>query len=585
MTYGDLAALDLREKAGQHVGKTLEHGGTVFEWRHRRKDGSELPVEIRTTPFMAQGRQRIMATIRDLTKYKAAEEALRRSEREFRALFEAAPMGIGVADLQGKLLAFNDAMLVPGDYSREDVESIGNVAALYHDPQERETTLALFLAQGHLRQYETRFKRKDGTPYDVWLSLTHTTFNGVPCIQAIVEDRTEKKRAEEERERLQAQLRQAAKMESIGRLAGGVAHDFNNMLAVILGHAELALEQVDSDDRLHEDLQAIRNAANRSASITQQLLAFARRQVAVPRVLDLNHSVEGTMGMLRRLIGEHVELLWLPGQDLGRVEIDPAQLDQVLVNLCLNARDAIVHTGRITIETAAVFLDEKYCADHEGCTPGDYVLLSVQDNGVGMSPEALEHLFEPFFTTKDTGKGTGLGLATVYGIVAQNKGAIHVDTDRQHGTEVRIYLPRVYAQMAQEEPEATPRPTSPGGLETVLVVEDEASVLKLTARILRELNYTVLTAKSPSEALRITEEHPNDISLAVTDVVMPEMNGRELSDRLLALRPRLKTLYVSGYADDMLGAGTTLHEGLNFLQKPFTPQGLAAAVREVIDRD
>jgi two-component system cell cycle sensor histidine kinase/response regulator CckA len=583
MTYRDLAALDLRDQAGRHVGETLERGGTVFEWRHRRKDGSELPVEIRTAPFMAQGRQRIMATIRDLTASKAAEEALRSSEREFRALFEAAPVGIGVADLDGRLLAFNDAMLGPGGYSREDILDVGNVAALYYDPEDRQAALALFHAEGSLHQYETRFRRKDGTPYDVWLSLTHTTFSGLPCIQAIVEDGTEKKRAEEERERLQTQLRQAAKMESIGRLAGGVAHDFNNMLAVILGHADLALEQLDPQDRLHEDLLEIRKAANRSATITQQLLAFARRQVVAPKVIDLNKSVEGMTNMLRRLIGEQVELLWIPGKRLGRVRIDPAQLDQVLVNLCLNARDAIVDTGRVTIKTADVLLDEDYCADHEGCAPGHYVLLSVRDNGTGMSPEAQEHLFEPFFTTKDTGKGTGLGLATAYGILAQNKGFIDIDTQQHLGTEVRIYLPRVDAVATPEDPEIA-RSTSPRGVETLLLVEDEPSVLRLTARILTELNYTVLTARTPSEALRIAEEHPTAIHLTVTDVVMPQMNGRELADRLRALRPQLKTLYVSGYTDEILRAGSEIREGVNFLQKPFAPQSLAAAVRALLDR-
>ncbi len=706
MTYRDLAALDLRDTAGAHVSQTLAQGGAVFERRHRRKDGSELPVEIRTAPFMAQGKQRIMATVRDLTKAKEAEEALhqseerfrslsamttegimiheegiivdanrafaelvgyhdadeligkpgleilpatqesreellrhlrsrdsqtfvielvrpdgsrtwaetrgrevmyrgqparlvfmrdvterklaeealRRSEREFRALFEAAPMGIGVADKNGRILAFNDAILEPGGYTREDIEDIGNVGALYYDSGERETSLALFHAQGSLCQHETRFKRKDGSPYEVWLSLTHTTFNGVPATQAIVLDRTEERRVEEERERLQAQLRQAAKMESIGRLAGGVAHDFNNMLAVILGHSELALGQVSQEDKLREDLAEIRRAAERSAGITQQLLAFARRQVALPKVLSLNKAVRGMLGMLRTLIGEQVDLVWLPGHGSDRVQIDPAQLDQVLVNLCLNARDATTGPGRVLITTAEVTLDEDFCSQHDGCLPGDYVRLSVSDNGAGMSPEALEHLFEPFFTTKDAGKGTGLGLATVYGIVTQNHGHIYVQSEDEKGTEVDIYLPRVDAEITEEERER-PCAGSPGGVETLLVIEDEPSVLRLTERILRSLDYTVLTARAPAEALRVTREHPSDIALAITDIVMPEMNGWRLAEKLQEMRPSMRILYVSGYTDEMINGGSVLREDIDFLQKPFTPQDLAAAVRAILDRE
>ena len=316
-------------------------------------DGSRVWAETRGREVMYRGRPARLVFMRDITERKRAEEALRRSEQEFRALFEAAPVGIGVADIQGNILTFNDAILRPGGYTHDDIQKIGNVSALYYDAGERETALALFLAQGSLHQHEVRFKRKDGTPYDVWLSLTHTTFNGVPCMQAIVEDRTEKKRAEEEQERLEAQLRQAAKMESIGRLAGGVAHDFNNMLAVILGHVRTRPGAgVPGRYAVRRPAWRSEEAADRSAGITQQLLAFARRQVTIPRVLDLNKAVQGMMGMLRRLIGEQVRLTWLPGKDLGRVQIDPAQLDQVLVNLCLNARDAIVDAGKVIIQTA-----------------------------------------------------------------------------------------------------------------------------------------------------------------------------------------------------------------------------------------
>jgi two-component system cell cycle sensor histidine kinase/response regulator CckA len=583
MTYRDLAALDLRDKAGGHVRETLESGGTIFEWRHRRKDGSELPVEIRTAIVPVQGEQRILATIRDLTQSEAAEKALRGSERGFRALFEAAPMGIGVADLEGNILAFNDAMIMPGGYSREDIEGGYNVAALYYDGADRETALALFLSQGSLSQHETRFKRKDGTPYDVLLSLTHTTFGGLPCVQAIVEDRTEEKRAEEVQQTLEAQLRQAAKMESIGRLAGGVAHDYNNMLAVILGHAQLALEQVDPESGLHDDLQEILKAADRSAGITQQLLAFARRQVTNPKVIDLNQAVETMVSMLGRLIGEQVQLQWQPGKSIGLTRIDPTQLDQILVNLCLNARDAIVDTGHVTIETSDVNLDRRFCAEHAGFIPGDYVLLSVADNGAGMSEEAAEHLFEPFYTTKEEGKGTGLGLATVYGIVKQNSGFIDVSGGDKCGTRIRIYLPRIEGEdIAKELPPAYA--DAPRGKESILLVEDEPALRRLARRILSELGYQVMTASGPNEAIRMAQEH-HDLALLITDIVMPEMNGWELSDRLQALRPGLKVLYMSGYSEQVVRDGTTAKKGITIMQKPFTPRDLAVAARTLLDRE
>ncbi len=582
MSYRDLAAEDLRDQAGAHVPETIARGGTVFEWRHKRRDGSELPVEIRTAPFESQGQSRILATVRDLTEAKRAEEALRRSESEFRALFASAPVGIGVADLEGRFVAYNDAILRPGGYKAEDIEAIDNVAALYYDAGDRERALALFEAQGFLNQFETRFRRKDGSPYDVLLSLTRTTFNEVPCMLAITEDRTEEKRAQEALRQSEEQLLRSQKMESVGRLAGGVAHDFNNMLGVILGHSELAMEQLDPHHPVLANLLEIRNAANRSASITQQLLAFARRQVITPLFLDPNRSVEGILDILRRLVGEDVTLDWLPSSDLGTIEIDPSQLDQVLVNLCANARDAIAGSGQVTIETGAVSLDSSFCASHEGWVPGDYVLLSVSDNGTGMSEEALEHLFEPFFTTKESGKGTGLGLATVYGIVHQNGGFIDVLSKRGLGTTVRIYLPRCTNEPAEESRKPASH-TSKGGGETLLLVEDEPSVLRLSERILANLDYKILAAQTPKEALRAAEQHPGEISLLVSDVIMPEMNGPELAKHLLVLHPELKILYVSGYAAEVISGRGLLESGVALLQKPFSPAELAAAVRAVLD--
>jgi PAS domain S-box-containing protein len=583
MTYRDMAALDLRERAGERLPNTLAKGGTVFEWRHRRKDGTEFPVEIRTAPFAAHGEQRILATVRDLTEAKRAEEALRQSESEFRVLFEGAPVGIGVADLQGKILAFNEAMLGPGGYRADDIGKIGNVAALYYDPADRERALEIFRDQGRLVQFETRFKRKDGTPYDVSLSLTQTTFAGTRCILAIHEDRTEQMRAEEALRRSEQQLRQSQKMESMGRLAGGVAHDFNNLLGVILGHAELAMEQLDPEQPAFDSLLEIRNAAERSASITQQLLAFARRQVTTPLLLDINRSIDGVVDILRRLVGEDVELLWLPGTGLGTVEIDPSQLDQILVNLCANCRDAIADSGEVIVETSAVSVDQSFCDAHEGCVPGEYVVLSVSDNGCGIPREVLDHLFEPFFTTKEPGKGTGLGLSTVYGIVRQNHGAIDIAGQPPPGTTVRIYLPKRSEQPSPPAQAPTVK-VSAGTGQTLLVVEDEPSVLRLTERILSGLHYRVISARTPLEALHAAEAHQGQIDLLVTDVIMPEMNGRELAESLLALRPGLKVLYVSGYAAEVISGRGLLDSGTTLLQKPFTPEELGTSVSAALSR-
>ena len=398
----------------------------------------------------------------------------------------------------------------------------------------------------------------------------------------VQEELAERKRAEEEREKLQAQLTQAHKLESIGRLAGGVAHDFNNMLSVILGYTELALKQVDPAQPLFADLGEIRKAANRSASLTRQLLAFARKQTIAPRVLDLNETVEGMLKMLRRLIGEDIDLAWLPGTGALLVKMDPSQIDQILANLCVNARDAIEGVGKVAIETDTVTVDEDYCADHVGFVPGEFVLLAVSDDGSGMDKETLDNIFEPFFTTKGVDEGIGLGLATIYGSVRQNNGFINVYSEPGKGTTFKIYLPRYVGQIVEDQmASATPIPKGRG--ETVLVVEDEVSILKLAEKILDALGYRVLTAETSAEALDLAGKHTGEISLLITDVVMPEMNGRDLAERLLSIDPNLKCLYMSGYTTNVIANRGVLDEGVNFIQKPFSTSDLADKVREALD--
>ena len=380
---------------------------------------------------------------------------------------------------------------------------------------------------------------------------------------------------------LRTQFVQAQKMDAVGRLAGGVAHDFNNMLGAILGYAELAIEQVGPTHAIHADLQEIRKAATRSADLTRQLLAFSRKQLIAPKVLDLNETMAGMLNMLRRIIGEDIDLRWQPTAELWPVKVDPSQIDQILANLCVNARDAIAGVGTITIETGNRTVDERDCALHMGFVPGEYVWLAVGDNGSGMDTETLAHIFEPFFTTKAVGRGTGLGLATVYGAVKQNHGFFQVDSEPGQGTTFTIYLPRHVGQAEPLEKDSAAEPAARGH-ETILLVEDEPAILDLTARLLKQQGYTVLAAHTPGEAIRLAREYAGDIHLLMTDVVMPEMNGRDLATMLLALHPHLEQLFMSGYTSNVIAHHGVLDDGVHFIQKPFTIAGVAAKVREAL---
>jgi len=404
---------------------------------------------------------------------------------------------------------------------------------------------------------------------------------GADEVITIVRDVTDRRQAEEERERLQAQLLQAQKMESVGRLAGGVAHDYNNMLSVIQGYAEMALDRVPVDQPLHGDLQEILGAAQRATEVTRQLLAFARKQTIAPAVLDLNETVEGMLKMLRRLIGENIHLVWKPGKELWRVRMDPSQLDQILANLCVNARDAITGAGSIHIETGNTQVNDDSCKEHQDFSPGEYVYLTVMDDGCGMPPETKAHLFEPFFTTKKPGQGTGLGLATVYGIVKQNHGVIEVLSEPGRGALFRIFLPRHVGNFPQERThDLAESPLGHG--EVILLVEDDLAILRMTENILRRLGYSVLTATSAEQALRLAEAHPGRVALLLTDVVMPGMNGLELAQQLLPLQPGLKSLFMSGYTADVIATRGELAKGVQFLQKPFSRRTLAQKVQTTL---
>lgn len=407
------------------------------------------------------------------------------------------------------------------------------------------------------------------------LRLTH--------VERLNREIAERKRAEEEKTILEAQLQQAQKMESIGRLAGGVAHDFNNMLGVILGHAELALTQVDSNQSLYHDLVEIRKAAERSANITRQLLAFARKQTIAPRVIDLNHTVAGMLNMLQRLIGEDIHVDWIPGSELWPVKIDPSQIDQILANLCVNARDAIAGVGIVTIETGNAVVDEHGCNGDYGCLPGEYVKLSVRDNGCGMDRITMSHIFEPFFTTKEAGVGTGLGLSMVYGIVKQNKCFINIQSEPAMGTSFTIYIPK-HTEKAISLNNIFTEEATLSGHETILLVEDELSILKITTMLLNKLGYSVIVANSPDEAIQKARSYKGEIHLLITDVIMPDMNGRDLAGILFSIYPGIKYLFMSGYTADVIAHQGILDEEIHFIQKPFYINDLAIKVREALGK-
>jgi PAS domain S-box-containing protein len=409
--------------------------------------------------------------------------------------------------------------------------------------------------------------------------------SGTPVGWATVShDITEQRRAEAERKKLQDQLTQAQKMESVGRLAGGVAHDFNNMLSVILGNTEMAMADMAPDNPLHNKFSEIFSAARRSADITRQLLAFARKQTIAPTVLNLNDTIGSMLKMLRRLIGEDIDLAWLPAANIRPVRMDPSQIDQILANLCVNARDAIADVGKITIETGNATFDSTYCAEHPGFVAGDFVLLAVSDDGCGMNQDTLANLFEPFFTTKDMGKGTGLGLSTVYGIVKQNNGFINVYSEPDQGTTFRIYLPRYLAETESPEKKTSDK-INLNGTETILLVEDEPSILKMTRMMLERMGYKVLAAGRPGDAISLAREHAGEIHLLMTDVVMPEMNGRDLAQNVLSLYPRLKCLFMSGFTSNVIAHHGVLDEGVQFIQKPFSREQLGIRVRDALDED
>jgi PAS domain S-box-containing protein len=514
---------------------------------------------------------------------------LRESEHRFRAMFESAAFGTAVLDLEGRVVSSNRALEEMLGYSAEEMSGgrLGDLTHEYDRARDLELFEELVAGRRDIYRLDKRCSSKTGTI--LWtshtVSLVRDADDRPKFAIAMFEDITQRKQAEEERLRLEGQLRQAQKMEAVGQLAGGVAHDFNNLLTAIRGYSEFALNRLGhGDDGLRKDIEEIRRSADRAGSLTRQLLAFSRKQILQPKVLDLNDVISDIEKMVRRLIGEDIEVVTIFGRGLGRVKADPGQLEQVLVNLVVNARDAMPDGGKMTIETTNVDVDERFAARHEGLTSGRYVMLGVRDTGHGMDHVTKSRLFEPFFTTKEQGKGTGLGLATVYGIVKQSGGFVLVESDPGRGAAFKILFHRLEDAVDASIPEVDGSVDGRArGSETVLLVEDEDVVRNLVREILQDNGYTVLEARDGVEALELGSRFSEPIHLLVTDVVMPKMSGKELAERLLTLHAETRVLYMSGYTDGIIGQHGVLDPRTELLQKPFSVSALAEKVRLVLD--
>ena len=551
-------------------------GEGLTETSYRRKDGGQVPVEVSARDLEVGGRRMRVMFVRDITERRAAIDALRRTQ----AAVDGAREATFWVRSDGSLAYVNDAACRLLEYPRDELLRL-RMSDISASPIPWEERWRKRREEGSV-WFERIHRSKSGreVPVEVWITVME--FQGEEYHWVYTRDISERKRAEAEKARLESQLLHAQKLESVGRLAGGVAHDFNNMLSVILGYVELITSGLPASDPLLEPLGEIWKAACRSRDTTRQLLAFSRKQVIAPRAVDLNELVDNGRNTLSRLIGEDIELCFVPGAGLWKVEFDPSQAEQMLVNLIVNARDALPDGGRITIATSNVKIDKAYLLDHPEANTGEYVLLSVCDNGVGMNEDTLSHIFEPFFSTKDVGKGTGLGLATVYGVIKQNDGFVNVSSLPGCGSTFRLYIPRMKGPAA-EVPVAVEAPAV-GGRGTILLVEDNAMVRDLTRAMLQSLGYTVLSADSGRAALSFCENPERAIDLLLSDVVMPDMKGPELRDRARVIRPRLDVLFMSGYAAALTATEGKGDESVTFIQKPFTLAELARSVEVAMRR-
>ncbi len=570
---GQHSALAAREWADRATGAT-----PYFGWTHRNSQGEEIPCEVHVVRLPSPAHRLIRGSILNITERKHAEEALRESEARYRNLVNNATYGIYWVTLDGDLLDTNPALVqMLGYESIEELLDLDNTLCLYCDPAARAAVANRY--RDHDRGDVTvEWKRKNGKIISVRLigRRSRDARRNTDCVEVIVEDVTQ-------RIALEKQLREGQKFEAIGQLAGGIAHDFNNMIGAILGWAEIGLDETGADTRLHRHFEKIRHQAVRAAALTKQLLAFARRQILEPRNMDMNQNVTETLSLLEKVIGSDIEIKTNLAANLTLVRADPTQVDQVIMNLCINARDAMPGGGCLTIETGDAVFDEKYCALHTFARPGHYTMLAVTDTGIGMDAATLDRIFEPFFTTKETGKGTGLGLATVYGIVSQHDGFLQVYSEVNIGTTFRIYLP--VTPTAEKTPvnDEDSRPVR-GGAETILIAEDHEGLRELARETLANLGYEILLASDGEEAVRVFQANRDRIGLLLLDVVLPKMNGPEAYARICAEKQDVLVIFATGYSPEMELLHSVQELGLTVLQKPYVPREMARRVRETLDR-
>ncbi len=552
--------------------------GQPLEYRFRHKDGTWRTLES-TASLIRNSKgepDRLVIVNRDVTERNRAADALRQSEASFRTVVEDAPYGIFRASQAGALLLVNPALKAMLGYESQDELLAVNLAnCIFRHPAEYQKMNDLFLREQHFKDIEVEWKRKDGSFVTVRCSGWPIKEGNSTDIEIFAEDVTE-------RRVLERQLRMAQRMEAVGRLSGGIAHDFNNLLGVILGYIQVMKRNLVPGNSSYEYAEEIEKASQRAVSLTKQLLAFSRQQVLDPVILNLNTHISNMEKMLPRLIGEDIQVNLMLDPAIGQVKADPGQIEQVVMNLAVNARDAMPDGGKLTIQTANAVLDSVFARDHPGSVPGQYVVLIVTDTGIGMDPEIQAQIFEPFFTTKGRDKGTGLGLATVYGVVKQSNGYVTVESEKGKGASFTIYLPRIEQPVAAKSDDL-PAPVTVGGSETVLLVEDAKPLRLLVQLFLKENGYQVLAAVDGSEAEQLAAQNPGPIHLLLTDVVMPGINGRVLAERLALKYPAMKVLYMSGYTDSFIAGHGVLEEGMHLLHKPFTEEVLMHKIRELLD--
>ena len=554
--------------------------GRPLEYRMRHKDGTWRVLESRASVIRSRSGEpeSLVIVNRDITERKEAEESLRLSESGFRSMIEDAPYGIYRADIDGRLLRANPALQKILGYKKlDELLNVSLPKDIFRNPSDFGGLKELLESASEFKDVEVELKRRDGAPITVRCSgrKVKEEHQGKPCFDVFAEDVTE-------RRILERQLRMAGKMEAVGRLSGGIAHDFNNLLGVIIGYSQVLKRKLDSASDLFEPVIEIEKAGHRATALTRQLLAFSRQQILTPSILNVNDLVLDMAKMLPRLLGEDIAISTSLHPELEVVKADQGQIEQVIMNLAVNARDAMPEGGTLRIETANVEFDQAYAWQHAGAKPGHYVMLAVVDSGTGIDPDTLTHIFEPFFTTKEVGKGTGLGLATVYGVVKQSGGYIWVDSQPGKGASFQIFLPRV-DKPAAEVTAMTPFVETMGGSETILLVEDSEPLRKLTKSFLESHGFRVLVAQDGEEALQLEGRHSGRIHLLLTDVVMPGMNGRALAERVLPRQSGMRVLYISGYTDSFVARHGVLEQGMVLLHKPFTEEVLIRKVREVLD--